>query len=271
MKELRIRTLSAILYGGVMLGAILTGPYTIALLALFINFFCLKELYGIVNAHSEIKIPAFLSIIFSELALLILILYATGLVPAHWLWAILAFPVLSSLMIFISLSYSFLSLLAGWGGWLYISLPMAAFILLGFHTQPFKPLFLLSALIFVWVNDTFAYFTGSLIGKHKLAPFLSPKKTWEGFAGGLIFTVISACLFFYLGKEVSFLHWIVLSVFTVIFSTTGDLFESLLKRNYGLKDSGHFLPGHGGFLDRFDSLLFVLPFYLVYLKIFALR
>lgn len=121
-------------------------------------------------------------------------------------------------------------------------------------------LYIVFALVVVWSTDSGAYFVGRKLGKHKLWPEISPKKTVEGFVGGIVIAVIAAVIFEWIsGLEV---NWAVLLIVTVIASVIGqlgDLVESAIKRHYGVKDSGNILPGHGGILDRFDSLLFVLP------------
>ncbi len=127
---------------------------------------------------------------------------------------------------------------------------------------------LLASLIFIWVNDTGAFCIGSLTGKHRLFERISPKKTWEGFFGGLIFNIIAALIsygsFYDISECFSILEWTSYSLFVTIFATWGDLLESLIKRSVGAKDSGHMLPGHGGVLDRIDSLLLVTPMTLLF-------
>ncbi len=130
---------------------------------------------------------------------------------------------------------------------------------------------LMSIFILIWSNDSFAYLVGRFLGRNKLAPKLSPKKTWEGFMGGLVFTVVAALILDHLLQLSSLnqLQWIGLAVLVVISATLGDLFESALKRKHHLKDSGNFMPGHGGILDRIDSLLLVMPVAYLYLKLIA--
>ncbi|MRX70625.1 phosphatidate cytidylyltransferase [Bacillus lacus] len=116
------------------------------------------------------------------------------------------------------------------------------------------------ALIVIWVTDSGAYFIGKSFGKRKLWPDISPNKTVEGSAGGILCAVLAAIIFqFFTGMEDSYIKLIVITILLSVFGQVGDLVESALKRQYQVKDSGHILPGHGGLLDRFDSLLFVLP------------
>lgn len=130
--------------------------------------------------------------------------------------------------------------------------------LLQFNSFLYSPLLPCAIIFSIWINDTMAYITGSFIGK---TPFsiISPKKTWEGTIGGAILCVVVISLLsrmIPMAKEIPLWFWIILSTLCAVFGTMGDLYESYLKRKAGVKDSGNIMPGHGGFLDRFDSLLF---------------
>lgn len=135
--------------------------------------------------------------------------------------------------------------------------------LLQLHHAPHGSTWLIVCLVLIWATDTFAYFTGRLIGKRPLAPLVSPKKTREGFWGGLIGTLLLAtgCYFTHILPSISFTVWISLTLGTILLSVIGDLFESLMKRIAGVKDSGKLLPGHGGILDRLDSLFAAIPLF----------
>ena len=143
----------------------------------------------------------------------------------------------------------------------YVILPfiLANYIVMG--VKGYNPKILISIIVLIWTNDTFAYLVGKNIGKNKLFPSVSPKKTIEGFAGGLVFTVIGGVLLsqYYIMAS-NFYIWIVIAAIVSIFSTLGDLIESKLKRVAGIKDTGNIMPGHGGILDRLDSIIFVIPF-----------
>lgn len=130
--------------------------------------------------------------------------------------------------------------------------------------------FLLAIFVFIWVNDTAAYVVGSLFGKNKLIEHISPKKTIEGFIGGVCFTVIAGLVFASLVPSGSYLFWGIFAFITSIFGTIGDLFESLIKRTYKIKDSGNLIPGHGGILDRIDSLLMATPIVFIYILIWSI-
>jgi len=153
----------------------------------------------------------------------------------------------------------------------YIALPYALLSVVSFNVHGptgYDPAVPLALFVFLWANDVGAYCTGCTIGKHKLFERISPKKTWEGSIGGAVLTVIAAVLmyrflhpmYFYMGLA----GWIIMALVVVIFGTLGDLTESLIKREMGIKDSGNILPGHGGMLDRFDSALLAIPATVVY-------
>lgn len=143
----------------------------------------------------------------------------------------------------------------------YIVLPFILGNYVAMGVKGYNPKILISIIILIWTNDTFAYLVGKNIGKNKLFPSVSPKKTIEGFFGGLIFTIIGGALLANYYIMSSKLHiWIVIAVIISIFSTLGDLIESKLKRVAGIKDTGNIMPGHGGILDRLDSIIFVIPF-----------
>lgn len=151
-------------------------------------------------------------------------------------------------------------------GQLYIAVPLALTIRLTLVVDPFSSmtqyngLLLLAIFIFIWVNDTGAYLVGSRWGKRRLAPSISPKKSVEGSIGGLLLVLLSAVILrLLLFPELSWLRILLIAVVVAIFGTIGDLFESSLKRRAGVKDSGKLIPGHGGILDRIDSLLLAVP------------
>lgn len=166
-------------------------------------------------------------------------------------------------------------------GLIYITMPVLMMLDLGLelniHTNGssteliYQKLIPCGILFSIWINDTMAYLVGSFIGK---TPFskISPKKTWEGTAGGVILCIATIALLGYyipVAKVLEVHHWAIIAGLCAIFGTIGDLFESKLKRMAGVKDSGSFMPGHGGFLDRFDSLLFAVPAVWIYVHFFV--
>ncbi|MBQ4387172.1 MAG: phosphatidate cytidylyltransferase [Prevotella sp.] len=160
---------------------------------------------------------------------------------------------------------------------MYIALPFSLLNVLAFTATPsgqvaFNTLLPLSVFVFLWVNDSGAYCVGSLIGRHKLFPRISPGKSWEGSIGGAVFVlaVAYAISYFLDGVMLTTIEWLGLGLVVVVFGTWGDLVESLFKRTLGIKDSGAILPGHGGMLDRFDSSLLAIPAAVVYLYTLSL-
>jgi len=143
---------------------------------------------------------------------------------------------------------------------LYVLVPL---LLVHFYTQKI----ILFIFILTWTFDTFAYFVGVKFGKHKIIPTVSPKKSWEGFVGGFIFTVTAAYLTANYFPEVELNHAIAISLFLPLTATIGDFTESYYKRKAGVKDSGNFIPGHGGMLDRMDAFMLTIPTLYIYLNL----
>ncbi len=205
------------------------------------TYFC-SDLYG-GSAKSVVFIPYLVTIIY----LLVAELYLKQEDPiADWAYTMLS-------QMYIALPFSLLNVLA------FTATPQG--------TVNFNTLLPLSVFVFLWINDTGAYCTGSLIGRHKLFPRISPAKSWEGSIGGAVFVLAAAWAISYWldGVMLTTIEWLGLGLVVVVFGTWGDLVESLFKRTLGIKDSGNILPGHGGMLDRFDSALLAIPAAVVYL------
>lgn len=147
----------------------------------------------------------------------------------------------------------------------YLIIPIIIFTKIPFVYNSYHPEIIIAILILIWTNDTFAYLVGITMGKTKLFERISPKKTIEGFSGGLVFAMIAGVLLAQFYLQESTFRWIIIALLVTTFGTLGDLIESKFKRLAGVKDSGNIMPGHGGFLDRLDSIIFVAPFiYLFY-------
>lgn len=159
-------------------------------------------------------------------------------------------------------------------GQIYVTMPLGLLMLLSYSYQSslsgeghqWAPV--LALFVFIWVNDTAAYFFGSLFGKHKLIEHISPKKSVEGFIAGIIFSLLASVFFAKFYPEYSSAFWMGYAAVVALFGTLGDLFESLIKRTCGVKDAGNLIPGHGGILDRIDSLLVAVPAAYLYLLVF---
>lgn len=151
----------------------------------------------------------------------------------------------------------------------YLTSSFIFMIFIANHNYEFTPEFLLGAFILVWVNDTGAYLVGKNFGKQKLFPSISPKKTVEGFLGGLFFACIASYFIAKFTDTLDFTPWLILSIIVSVFGTIGDLIESKFKRQANVKDSGVIMPGHGGLLDRLDSIIFVAPFFYLFLRLYS--
>lgn len=251
MKELILRTLTGIALVVLVAGSILLGPLTFAGLTLVLyvlSVFELKALFHKVKS-SRAWIQALPGIF------LLLLCYA--ILQYHLHPAFLLIPA----------ALWFLSLLR-WGitppgllSFLWLALPFSSFLALAWVTgdYSYQSHLPLAVIALVWVNDTFAYLSGTLLGRHKMTPVLSPGKTWEGFAGGIIFTLLGAWLAWRITGMLGLGSWMLIAILVSSLGLAGDLFESGLKRTVKVKNTGKLLPGHGGVLDRFDSLLFVAP------------
>ncbi|SCM57728.1 Phosphatidate cytidylyltransferase [Petrimonas mucosa] len=156
-------------------------------------------------------------------------------------------------------------------GQIYITLPLSILMLLSYQHQSLSNdyhfAFVLAIFIFIWVNDTAAFVVGSLLGKHKFIERISPRKTVEGFIGGILFSVLASFALSTFFTNYTLLFWIGFGIVSALFGSLGDLFESLIKRTYEVKDSGTLIPGHGGILDRIDSLLIAIPAVYIYLAV----
>jgi phosphatidate cytidylyltransferase len=153
-------------------------------------------------------------------------------------------------------------------GIIYIALPFSLLYLMGFKEYTvtgFKPKIILGFFFLLWTSDTGAYLVGMTLGRHPFFPRISPKKSWEGFIGGVVLTLLIAWVISNYFTFLSTYDWLIIGLIIAVTGAIGDLIESLLKRSLNVKDSGNILPGHGGILDRFDSVIFAAPLVFVYL------
>lgn len=277
MKNLITRALTGIIFVAVMVGGILYHPLSCALLFMFITVLTTWEFTGLINKHANVQVPRLIATTASWVLFAAFFAYAlgssrAGLLFALW-WLNIAYILISELYLkrvnpLNNWAYALMSQL-------YIALPFALLSQLLF-VQDKAPLeaetfsragasLILSIFIFLWCSDTGAYCCGSLFGRHKLFPSVSPGKTWEGSLGGGVLTLAVSQLLAHYEPLLTPLQWAGFALVVVVFGTWGDLVESLFKRRLGIKDSGKILPGHGGMLDRFDSSLLAIPAIVVYL------
>ncbi|MEM6726710.1 MAG: phosphatidate cytidylyltransferase [Bacteroidota bacterium] len=281
MSGLRTRLITAIFFVGSMIAGIFAHPLSMTVLFVLLPGLCLYEFFGLTLLPSRDDEAAEGSLLVKSRRWLAI---AYGVSPSallavhYWVYPFPSGDVLFlSGILFLFLSGFFLLELFASGkdafakvayillGSIYIGIPFAMVIHLGISGDQFRPWVVFGIILLIWANDTFAYLLGSWIGKTKLIPRVSPKKTWEGTLSGVLVTILASWLYYLLFGHLVLSQWLVIGGIIAVLGTIGDLIESMLKRSFKAKDSGGLLPGHGGFLDRFDSFIFVIPFVWVYL------
>ena len=282
MKTFWIRTASAVvyallflgtMYSGLILGNTTLGTILFTAFLLFVTIGCTFEFFRMVKRQGGAPLEV-LGYIYAICTLLALTLPSLMGAKSGFTMAITSFTLFPCLFgitaicqlwrnseqPFREVAYTMVPMF-------YVALPLALMVAILGDKGP-NVLMMIVAL--VWVNDSAAYMGGSWFGKHKMWPRHSPGKTWEGTVIGVVVTILLAIFVGPLfNNTIAWYHWAMLGVICSVIDTLGDLVESMLKRSVGLNDSGNIMPGHGGFLDRFDSLLIITPFAFVYLIIFA--
>ena len=277
MKNLLTRTLTGILFISIITAAVLAGAYAFLIVFGIIALLGYIEFLNLTQLGRRFDQGLFVVDMAGACALFLAIFSFSGQIPANMQKAaILTYLIYLAARPIIQLYKSpDKSPVAGWAysilGQIYVVLPLALLSVWGYSKELQlllgHPEYLLMALfVFVWTNDTGAYIVGCTLGKHRLFERISPKKSWEGSIGGGILALASAFVFAScFPSMMSTAEWLGLAFVVILFGTWGDLTESLLKRTLGIKDSGTILPGHGGFLDRFDSALMAIPAAVIYL------
>ncbi len=277
-KNLIVRSITGVLFVAIMVAGFLS-PRAMVFLFALITGLTLWEYTGLVNGLDNVQVNRFISTVAGVYFFLAVAGWRTGIVNN---FVVMVPYLLTIVYLFISELYiKNKNAINDWAytmlGQMYIALPFSMINILAFEMAPdqsgvsYDTMLPLSVFIFLWVNDSGAYLTGSLLGRHKLFPRISPGKTWEGSIGGGILVIAVAALLGYLvnrGVDVprlSILGWMGLGLVIAVVGTWGDLVESLFKRTLGIKDSGNILPGHGGMMDRFDSSLMAIPAAVLYL------
>ncbi len=258
------RSGSAVVFVIIMLAGLLWNEYAFLLLVSLIQVLCLRDYFRLMKKiDPEVYWPGWLPVTVQVVGLISLWLMSPVMGSYLLLKVILFFPILVLLMASLSKKTAWQAALQSFGGIVYIVLPML--LLTGMRNQSL--LLPLGLIVLIWINDTMAYIVGSFIGKMPFSE-ISPKKTWEGTIGGVVLTMGVAAAFGFTTHYFNPIHWMMLALCAGIAGTAGDLLESKLKRMAGVKDSGALMPGHGGAMDRFDSLLVATPFAFVYAYIF---
>ena len=277
LTNMTVRAFTGVLFVTIMVTCFFQ-PVAMVFLFALITCLSLWEYSGLVNNIEDVTINRFISTVAGVYLFLAISAVNSGFVQTN---AVFMPYLLTIIYLFVSelytknknavhdLSYTML-------GQMYVALPLSIINVLAFRTATdgnihFYYLLPLSVFIFLWTSDTGAYCVGSLFGKHKLFPRISPAKSWEGSIGGGTLVLVAAFLVSILDQSygnlsgLNTLQWLGLGLVVTVFGTWGDLVESLIKRTLGIKDSGTILPGHGGMLDRFDSSLLAIPASAVYI------
>jgi len=267
VKKFFIRSISGVVFAGLIIGSIFIGPYVFANVFLAFLILGLMEFYAFskTDESSTDTITYYTSGI---LLYILLILISWKMIPpSYWIFGV---GIIFTVMIIQVLKNSknpIKNLGIHFFSYIYLVIPLSLLNFLFYTSFQLndKVIYMLIGIFGItWINDTFAYITGSLIGRTKLIERVSPNKTWEGTIGGLLFGLLTAYLLFLIFPEMNLQEWLGFALITIVFGNFGDLFESLLKRSINIKESGWIIPGHGGVLDRIDSILFASPFVFLY-------
>ena len=275
LKNMTIRAITGTIFVAAVVTCFLR-PEAMMFLFALVTALSVWEFTGLVNNSGDVRVNRFICTVAGVYLFLAFAGFCSGITPA----AVFIPYLLTVVYLFISELYTKApNSINNWAytmlSQMYIALPFSMINVVAFHStgdaHVYDYLLPLSIFIFLWTNDTGAYISGSLLGRHKLFPRVSPGKSWEGSIGGGLLVLAVAALVVYLanssegGHTLSIPAWMGLGLVVVFFGTWGDLVESLFKRTLGIKDSGNILPGHGGMLDRFDSSLMAFPAAVVYL------
>ena len=282
MKNFIIRTITGIIFVAAIVSCFLR-PEAMVLLFSIITGLTVWEFTGLVNEREDVTVNRFISTVAGVYFFYAMTYYCSDMY-AGIAKSVVFIPYLVTI-VYLLVAELYLKQKDPIQDWaytmlaqMYIALPFSLINVLAFNAtsegyMAFNTLLPLSIFIFLWVNDSGAYCVGSLLGRHKLFPRISPGKSWEGSIGGAVFVLAAAYAISYFldtDQMLAMPVWLGLGLVVVVFGTWGDLVESLFKRTLGIKDSGNILPGHGGMLDRFDSSLLAIPAAVIYLYTISL-
>ncbi len=251
---------SAIVFSAIMMAGLLWNEWAFLALVVLIQLLCLRDYFRLMpKVTSGVTQPVWMGWLVQVTGLLLLLAQPFNYEGKAIFPVLLCLPTLLLLGGALANKTALDGAMQAIGGLIYITLPIIAF----YHLRLIDFSIPIALILMIWMNDTMAYLVGSFIGR---TPFsaISPKKTWEGTAGGAILTVIGAAIWGYFAPKYHMIDWMMLALCAAIAGTAGDLLESKLKRMADVKDSGTLMPGHGGALDRFDSLLVAAPFAFCY-------
>lgn len=266
--NLEQRVIAAFVGGAIFIGAIYLNEWT------YFAVFLVLTLLGMVEFYRLLGIKGFepnqkIGLLTGGGLFVAVFLIQKELLPLRILFLM---PALMALVFVVELyrkkALPFVNISVTLVGVLYVAVPFSLLSLLGFLGEQYSWHVILGCLLLIWAADTGAYFVGKNFGRRKLMERISPAKTWEGWAGGVLLSLLVAWGLSVFFTDLNLLQWLVIGLIVSVFGVLGDLVESMLKRGLEVKDSGTLIPGHGGILDRFDSLLMVVPFVVAFLKMF---
>lgn len=267
MNNFTIRTITGFFFVVVLIGSILLSPYAYLVVFLAILTGTLLEFYKLVLLKN-VKPLVYFGLFCGFAMFILTFFHASGLTGHNYLLLLLPlFFVIPFAGLFMKDGDPFSNIVWTLFGLFYIAIPLSLLNYIRFHED--TALNLIFYFLIVWTYDSAAYLVGITLGKHRLFERISPKKSWEGAIGGAILTLIITWLISGYFSSMSPYLWMILAGIIVLAGTLGDLTESLFKRGIGVKDSGNMLPGHGGFLDRFDAILLTSPFVFTFLQLFG--
>jgi phosphatidate cytidylyltransferase len=278
MSNFWTRTFSGFFFVLIILGSIWIDKYAFVAVFAIISGWTVFEFHKLTNQQKDVQVVSVLAVIGAVILFLTSFLHSTGILKYP------SFSFYGLYIVIVLIAELFRKKENPINNWAYfllgqiiIALPFSLLNFIGFMVTDnpgmlfsgageYNPLMLMAVFVTIWVNDTGAYIFGVTLGKHRMFERVSPKKSWEGFIGGGLTALLSGYIFSLIVPEISLIQWLIFSEIVVIFGTFGDLMESLMKRTVHVKDSGDVIPGHGGLLDRFDSMLLVAPAIFIYLS-----
>lgn len=274
LKNLGTRIFTGAIFILLLMGGLLYNQYSYLIVFAIITALALYEFYNLMNNSKGVNVNAILNTI-GGLCLFVgayFFFSSTNKQLVFMLPYAFYIMILFVSELFMKRSDPLSALAYAVLGQMYVAVPLALLNYLAFSYEAlgtYHYAYLLALFIFIWVNDSFAYLTGSMLGKHRLFERISPKKSWEGFVGGAISAIVASVIYAHYFPQLPLWGWIGFVIVMVVAGTFGDLIESLMKRTINVKDSGSLLPGHGGLLDRIDSVIFSIPVLFVYLEVIS--
>ncbi len=260
MKNFWQRLITGLIFILAVVGGLWWNEYSYLFIFLTVVFLGMLEFIEIIKMRKIVSIQSYWSLFIGVFGYLILFFILRENISSRWLFILV--PLLIAVFVielFRNKETPIINIAVTLLAPFYVAFPFAFLHFLAFHHGMYDFKLLLSFFVLIWANDTGAYCVGVLIGRHKFFPRISPNKTWEGFAGGVIVAMLVGVVISIFDSYLSMYQWVLVAFLMSVMGSLGDLVESMIKRAAGVKDSGSFLPGHGGVLDRFDAVIFAAP------------